>query len=123
MRIKNIQGLSAADLEKEVNGGAKFLYYPYAISLIVITFKCTSGVYLVRANKNAFGKSIPFIILSALFGWWGIPFGPKYTVESIRTNLKGGKNVTEEVMSTVAGHVLFKEAQLIKKSLPVLVLP
>ena len=116
MRIKNIEGLSADDLEKEVNGGAKFLYYPYTISLIVITFKRTSGVYLVRANKNAFVKSIPFILLSALFGWWGIPFGPKYTVESIHTNLKGGKNVTEEVMSTVAGHVLFKEAQLIKKA-------
>ena len=116
MRIKNIDGLSASDLEKEVNEGAKFLYYAYTISLIVITFKRSSGIYLVRANENVIVKSIPFTILSALFGWWGIPFGPKYTMESIRTNLNGGKNVTEEVMSTVAGHILFKETQVVKKA-------
>lgn len=116
MRIKNIQGFSAADLEKEVNRGAKFLYYPYTISLIFFTFKRTSGVYLVKSNKNTYLKSFPFIILSALFGWWGIPSGPKYTFESIRTNLKGGINVTDEVMSTVEGHVLFKEAQQLKKT-------
>ena len=42
---------------------------------------------------------------------WGFPFGPKYTLESIRTNMKGGKDVTDEVMATVAGHILFKEAE------------
>lgn len=59
-------------------------------------------------------KGLPFIIISVLFGWWGIPFGPKYTIESIRTICKGGKDVTDEVMATVAGHILFKEVQMQK---------
>ena len=32
-------------------------------------------------------------------------------MQSIKENLKGGKDVTDEVMSTVAGHLLFQEAQ------------
>jgi hypothetical protein len=111
MRIKNIDGMSAGDLEQQVNEGARFVYYPYTISLILFTFKRTSGVYLVRGDENKLGKALPFTLVSALFGWWGIPFGPKYTLESLVTNLRGGKDVTEEVMETVAGHVLFQEAE------------
>lgn len=116
MRIKNIDGLSAGELEREVANGGKFIYYAFTISLLIVTFKRTSDVYLIKGNENAVSKGLPFTMLSFLFGWWGFPFGPKYTIESIRTNLKGGKNVTDEVMSTVAGHVLFKEAQQLKKT-------
>lgn len=114
MRIKNIKGLSADDLENEVNNGGRFIYFSYTLSLIVVTFKRTSDVYLVHANENAVSKGLPFTILSFLFGWWGFPFGPKYTFESLRTNFKGGKDVTDEVMSTIAGHRLFMETQVAK---------
>jgi hypothetical protein len=111
MKIKNIDGLSAEDLQREEESGGRFIYYAFTISLLVVTFKRTSGVYLIRKQENAVKKGLPFTIISALFGWWGIPFGPKYTLQSIRTNLKGGKDVTEEVMSTVAGHLLFQEVE------------
>lgn len=116
MRIKNIDGLSATDLQEAVNEGARFLYYPFTVSLIVVTFKRTSGVYLVRAEENKTIKALPYILVSFLFGWWGIPFGPKYTMESLAANLKGGKDVTDEVMQTVAGHLLFLEAEQRKKN-------
>lgn len=112
MKIKNINGLSADDLERKVADGGRFVYFAFTISLVVITFKRTSGVYLLQPGENAVIRSTPFIMLSFLFGWWGIPYGPKYTIQSIRTNLTGGKDVTDEVMSTVAGHKLFREAQL-----------
>jgi hypothetical protein len=111
MRIKNIDGLSAGDLQQAVIDGGRFIYYSFTISLIIITFKRTSGVYLIRAGENAIWKGFGFILISAFLGWWGIPFGPKYTLESIRTDLKGGNNVTDDVMATVAGYVLFEEAQ------------
>lgn len=111
MRIKNIQGLSAADLQQAVKEGGKFIYYPFTVSLVVVTFRRTSGVYLVRGKESPVAKGLIYTVISALFGWWGIPYGPKYTFQSIRTNLKGGKDVTEEVMATVAGHVLFNETQ------------
>ncbi len=111
MKIKNIDGLSAEDLQQEVKNGGKFVYYAFTISLIVVTFRRTSGVYLVSGNENVVGKGLIYSLISMLFGWWGFPFGPKYTLESIRTNMKGGKDVTEEVMATVAGHILFREAE------------
>ncbi|HSU28967.1 MAG TPA: hypothetical protein VLJ68_11325 [Chitinophagaceae bacterium] len=111
MKIKNIDGLSAQELQVAVTHGARFVHYPFILSLIIVTFKRTSGVYLVRENENAAIKGFPFTLLSALFGWWGIPFGPKHTFESIRTNLRGGKDVTEEVMSVVAGYVQFEETK------------
>jgi hypothetical protein len=110
MRIKNIDGLSADDLQQAVIDGGRFIYYSFTISLIIITFKRTSGVYLIRAGENAILKGFGFTLISVFFGWWGIPLGPKYTMESIRTNLKGGNNVTDDVMATVAGYVLFEEA-------------
>ena len=115
MKIKNIDGLSAEDLQEEVKSGGRFIYYPYTMSLIVLTFKRTSGVYLIRQNENRIAKGLPFTLISILCGWWGIPIGPKYTLESIRTNLKGGKDVTDEVMATVAGHILFREAEKMKQ--------
>lgn len=111
MKIKNIEGLSAEDLQEEAGLGGRFVYFAFTISLFVITFKRTSGVYLVRQGENSMIKGLPFTLLSFFLGWWGIPFGPKYTIESIRTNLKGGKDVTDEVMATVAGHILFQETQ------------
>jgi hypothetical protein len=111
MKIKNITGLSAENLQEEEKQGGRFIYYAFTISLIVLTFKRTSGVYLVRKNESVVAKGIGYTLVSFLFGWWGFPFGPKYTLESIRTNMKGGKDVTDEVMATVAGHILFREAE------------
>ena len=111
MKIKNIGGLSAEKIQEEVQQGGRFVYYAFTISLIVLTFKRTSGVYLLRKNENVITKGIGFTLISIFFGWWGVPFGPKYTLESIRTNMKGGKDVTDEVMATVAGHILFREAE------------
>jgi hypothetical protein len=111
MRIKNIEGLSANDLQEEVKNGGRFLYYAYTVSLIIVTFKRTSGVYLVRGKEKTVSRSLPFTLITLFLGWWGIPFGPRYTLESIRTNLRGGKDVTDDVMATVAGYVLFEESQ------------
>ncbi len=109
MKIKNIDGLSANDLQHAVDNGGRFLYFPYTISFIIVTFKRTSGVYLIRGNENPRDRSLRFTLASFLLGWWGIPWGPKYTIKSVLTNLKGGKDVTDEVMSVVAGYTLFDE--------------
>ena len=33
--------------------------------------------------------------------WWGIPWGPIYTVGCLSTNLKGGKDVTDEIVKSM----------------------
>lgn len=111
MKIKNIGGLSSDELRGEVSKGGRLIYYPYIISLGLVTFKKKSDLYLVRKNENPLKRSIPFLLISMLFGWWGIPMGPKLTLQSIRINKNGGKDITEEVMSILDGRALFKQME------------
>lgn len=115
MKIKNIDGLSAGDLEQAVDEGARFVYYAWTISVIILTFKRTSGVYLVRGQKSRVAKGFIFTLISVLLGWWGIPFGPRHTIESVRINSRGGKDVTDEVMAVVTGYVMFEKSRAGKK--------
>jgi hypothetical protein len=111
MKIKKINARIAPILQQEVDKGGKFVRYAFTISLIVVTFKQTSGIYLVPAGESGWGRAALFTMISALLGWWGFPWGPKYTITSLRTNLKGGTDVTDEVMAVVAGYALFEETQ------------
>lgn len=115
MKIKNIDGLTVTDLQQQVSDGGRFVYFAYTISLIIVTFRDTSGVYLIRSGENTAGKSFLFTIVSFLIGWWGIPWGPKYTIQALRTNLQGGKDVTDDVMDVINGYLLFEETQCQKK--------
>lgn len=44
--------------------------------------------------------SIGYTLLTLLFGWWGIPWGAIYTIDSIYTNHTGGKDVTKEIINS-----------------------
>ena len=43
-------------------------------------------------------KGMTYILISVLLGWWGIPWGPIWTIQSLYINLKGGKDITSEVL-------------------------
>lgn len=111
MKIKNVEGLSTDQVKNEVHQGGRLVYFPYTISLVVRTFKLKSDLYLIRPKEHATSKAMPFFLLSLFFGWWGIPFGPKETIKSLSVNRKGGKDITEEVLSIWAGRALFSEAE------------
>lgn len=100
MAIKNLEGLSTEDINRELSHGAKFVIYQYSISIIVMTFRRSSDIYFVRAGENATIKGLPYTLLSFVLGWWGIPWGPIYTIGSLYTNLSGGKNVTSDILKS-----------------------
>jgi len=110
MKIENVEDFSAAFLQEEVEKGGRFVYFAYTISLIIFTFRRTSGVHLIRANENGANAGFVYSLITALFGWWGIPWGPKYTISALQTNLHGGKDITDEVMAVVEGYVLYEES-------------
>jgi hypothetical protein len=111
MKIGNVNGLSTAELQDEVMKGARLVYYTYTVSFLLITFNRKSELFLVRNKPEAIRKGIPYLVVSFLLGWWGIPSGPKETMKSISINKKGGKDITEEVLSIWAGRALFREAE------------
>lgn len=101
-KVKGIEGMTGADLQMELQRGGKFVVFQYAVSIIILTFRRSSDIYFVRAGEGTAGKSIGYTLISLLFGWWGIPWGPIYTIGSLITNFNGGKDVTQEVLATLA---------------------
>ena len=98
MAVVGMDGLSDADVRRELSQGAKFVVFEYTISVIVLTFKRSSDVHFLRAGESAFAKSLPYTLISLFLGWWGFPFGLIYTPMSLITNLSGGRDVTAQML-------------------------
>lgn len=99
MAIEGTEGLTLAQLQDELQRGGKFVVYEYCVSLLVITFKRSSKIYFVRANQSAAANGLVYIFISLAFGWWGIPWGPIFTITSLATDFGGGRDVTANVMN------------------------
>ena len=94
MKIAGAEGMPLDQLNFEIQRGAKLVHYMYCVSLLVITFRRNSPVYLIRAGESRVAKGLPWTLLTLLLGWWGIPWGPIYSIQSLITNFKGGKDIT-----------------------------
>ena len=101
MQIKGVEGLSTEQVNAELQRGGKFVIFQYCISVLILTFKRPSPIYFIRAGESPHGKHIGYTLLSLVAGWWGIPWGPIFTIGSVFTNLNGGKDVTQAVMASV----------------------
>ena len=101
MQIKGIEGLSVEELNLELSRGAQFVIYQYCISIVVMTFKRPSHIYFVRSDQSKITKGLLYSLISLVFGWWGFPWGPIYTIGSFITNFGGGKIVTNEVLQSI----------------------
>lgn len=102
MQIIGIEGMSPRDLNEELDRGGRFVIYQYCISLILITFRRSSDIYFLKGGESGFSRGMEYNLMSFLLGWWGIPWGPIYTVGSLINNFKGGKNVTQEVIQSLS---------------------
>lgn len=88
--------MSPDRLQFEIQRGAKLVCYQYCISIVVMTFRRASHVYYIPAGESAVAKGLPWTSLTLVAGWWGIPWGPIFTVQSLVTNF-GGKDLTTEL--------------------------
>jgi hypothetical protein len=101
MRIDGIDKLSPAELDAELAAGARFVFYEYCISFLFLTLRCPTSIRLLRPGEYGVVRGLPYVLLSVLLGWWGIPWGIIYTPLTIFTNLCGGQDVTQEVCGYV----------------------
>jgi hypothetical protein len=111
MKINGIEGMGNIEFQAELQKGGKFVTYQYVISLLVITFKRSSDVYFVKADESAAAKGLLFTLLSLVLGWWGIPWGPIYTIQALIVNLGGGKDVTAQMLAAMAQSAQQKNVQ------------
>lgn len=100
MKIQNLENLTIDQVNRELAQGAKFVIYPFTISIIVMTFRRSSDIYFIKAGESGLIKGLPFTFITFFLGWWGIPWGPIYSIGSLYSNLSGGKDVTKEVLAS-----------------------
>lgn len=101
MKIIGIEGMTTNDVDFELRLGAKFVIYSYCISLIAVSFKRSSDIYFVKKNEGITPAAIKFSLISLFLGIWGIPFGIIWSIMCIVTNLRGGKDVTSQVVASL----------------------
>jgi hypothetical protein len=98
-----LSAVPSDDLAKAVEAGGRFVLFTYCISILVMTFRRSSEVTFLRRDQDGAGDAIKFSLLSGLLGWWGIPWGPIWTIGALFSNAWGGKDVTREVLTAKYG--------------------
>jgi hypothetical protein len=101
MKVHRLEALSQEELESELSRGGRFVVYYYTISVGILTFRRSSDIYYIAPGKSMIAPGLPWMALSLLAGWWGIPWGPIYTIQSIWVNARGGRDMTREVAAVL----------------------
>jgi len=99
MDIKNIEGLSGSEIRNLVAQGGKFVMYKYCISVVIMTFNRPSDFHFIPHGKSRITPGLGYLFTNLFLGWWGIPWGPIYTIGNIATILRGGKDYTTEILA------------------------
>jgi hypothetical protein len=101
MKIKGLDSVSPDQLKLHLGRGARFVLFQYCVSLVVVTFKRPSAIYFVKPGESVAAAGLGFTLISLVAGWWGIPWGPIYTIQSVWVNCRGGRDVTKEVVAAL----------------------
>ncbi len=101
VKIRGTENMSPESVKFEVERGGRFVIFQYCVSVLVMSFKRPSSIYFIKAEESALGKGLGFSLISLLFGWWGFPWGPIWTIGSLVTNLRGGRDITREVLQAL----------------------
>ncbi len=102
--IVGAEGWTEQQILTEIGRGGKLVAYMYTFSFVIMTIKRVSAVRLIPAGSSAAVSSWPYVLITFLVGWWGIPWGPVYTIQSIWRNLRGGIDVTDQSVILVEGY-------------------
>jgi hypothetical protein len=100
-QIVGIEGLSGTQIQLELQQGARFVMYQYCISVVILSFKRFSSIHFIRPGESAVGKGLGWSLLALVLGWWGIPWGPIWTIQALWVNFSGGRDVTNEVLAAM----------------------
>ncbi len=106
--LKNLGDRTLEEVLADIDRGGAFVIYQYAISG-VITFVRPTSIQFVPSSGDRVRAGRKFTILSLLLGWWGL-YGPIRTVQSIRINMSGGLDVTDDVVRSLTPESFLRAA-------------
>lgn len=98
MAILGLGGLDIKDINSRVAIGWRFLRFEETRSFFIFSQRRYSDIYFVAPDESHIRYAKKHILITALLGWWGIPWGLIGTPVSIFRNLMGGQDLTQEVL-------------------------
>jgi hypothetical protein len=73
----------------------RYVVYQYCVSIVIMSFKRSSGIKAIQPGQSRVRAGLPYSLISLVFGWWGIPWGPFWTLQTMIRNFRGGIDVTD----------------------------
>ncbi len=58
-------------------------------SFLIMTTKSPSR-FFIKGHDNLIAIGLVYTLVTLVFGWWGLPWGPIYTLETLYRNTVGG---------------------------------
>jgi len=76
--------------EKTINAETELRRYGWVLSIGILSFRFDSNFYI--SSTNNFWRGFCYVLPTIILGWWGIPFGPIWTVQALLKNFRGGES-------------------------------
>jgi len=81
-------GGTAKYKDHDINENTKLVRYCWVLSVVTLSMKAP-GNWLVSGTTRSTLFRMLSIIFNLVFGWWGIPWGPIFTIQSLFINVAG----------------------------------
>jgi hypothetical protein len=99
LRFKGSRPLFGEELRKRVASGARCVRFEFCFSLLFVTLRRQSPIYLTHSWQERYLRGLWFSLLSLLLGPWGVPWGFLWTPWAMWVNTTGGVDCTGEVLA------------------------
>lgn len=106
-----------SELDQKVLDGGRYLAFQYCFSILVMSFK-RSRIVFVPPGADGSGDAMCTSLISLVAGWWGIPWGPIWTLSTIIKNAGGGTDVTQAVLAERLGPMRAVQVMAQRRAVP-----
>jgi hypothetical protein len=96
LELHNFSHTKLKEFEESLESGSQYVVFGYVMSIIFYSFNKTSKIIVAKNKSELFLKSLPYILLTLLLGWWSF-YGFLYTFKTLYTNFMGGTDVSPEI--------------------------
>ncbi|MFA4936211.1 MAG: hypothetical protein WC568_10295 [Candidatus Methanoperedens sp.] len=85
----NVRNGTARYNGKHITLTTEVTQFQACFSFLILTTKSPSR-FFIRGQDNLIAIGLVYTLVTLVFGWWGLPWGPIYTLETLYRNIVGG---------------------------------
>ncbi len=85
----------------QLQAGTRIIVFQYCFSYFYFSHKRNSPAFFVKFGETLWNRGMKYSLFSLFLGWWGVPWGPVWTISTIYRNFNGGIDITERVRRAI----------------------